>query len=175
MNLIFIYGPPASGKLTVAKELSKLTGYPVFHNHLTRDLVRSLYPGKVDDHYDLVDTLREEVMKHCTIHGTNLIFTMVYDGPEDDEVVARRVNTVIENGGSVLFVELTAPHDILLERVSNESRKQHKKIEDRELLASLLNTKAYSSVPYGNILKIDTSIMSPQQAAKEIASHHKLT
>lgn len=43
MQLIFIYGPPAVGKLSVANALAKLTGYRVFHNHLTIDLVRSIF------------------------------------------------------------------------------------------------------------------------------------
>jgi len=42
MRLIFIYGPPATGKLTVAKELAKLTKYKIFHNHLTVDLIGSV-------------------------------------------------------------------------------------------------------------------------------------
>jgi tRNA uridine 5-carbamoylmethylation protein Kti12 len=29
MRLVFLYGPPAVGKLTVAKELSTLTGFVV--------------------------------------------------------------------------------------------------------------------------------------------------
>jgi tRNA uridine 5-carbamoylmethylation protein Kti12 len=32
MKLIFLYGPPAVGKLTVAQELVTLTGYKLFHN-----------------------------------------------------------------------------------------------------------------------------------------------
>ena len=171
MNLIYLYGPPATGKLTVAQELSKLTGYPVFHNHLTRDLVQSLYPGNVMDHYDLVDALREDVMQYCALNNTDFIFTSVYDGPEDDEVVSKRVNIVTENGGGVLFVELTAPHDVLLERVGNESRKQHKKIHEPKQLASLLKTKAYGSVLYDNVLKLDTSVMNPLQSAELIAKH----
>lgn len=43
MKLIFIYGSPAVGKLTVAKELSKKIGYPIFHNHLTVDLAKVLF------------------------------------------------------------------------------------------------------------------------------------
>ena len=43
MFIVFIHGPVASGKLTVAKELSKLTGLPIFHNHLCVDLVTSLF------------------------------------------------------------------------------------------------------------------------------------
>lgn len=37
MKLLFIYGPPASGKLTVAREPAALTGYRLFHNHLVVD------------------------------------------------------------------------------------------------------------------------------------------
>ncbi len=40
MKLVFIYGPPASGKLTVARELAALTGYKLFHNHLVVEALR---------------------------------------------------------------------------------------------------------------------------------------
>jgi len=42
MELLFIYGPAAVGKLTVARELAKLTGFRLFHNHLTVDAVMAL-------------------------------------------------------------------------------------------------------------------------------------
>ena len=42
MKLIVIYGPPAAGKLTVSKELSRITGYKVFHNHLAIDFIESV-------------------------------------------------------------------------------------------------------------------------------------
>ncbi len=35
MKLILIYGPEASGKLTVAGELAAITGNRVFHNHVS--------------------------------------------------------------------------------------------------------------------------------------------
>ena len=44
MKLIFIWGPAASGKLTVARELEKLTGLPVFHNHLVVDALLEKLP-----------------------------------------------------------------------------------------------------------------------------------
>ncbi|MEO1956129.1 MAG: AAA family ATPase, partial [Gammaproteobacteria bacterium] len=37
MKVIFLYGPPASGKLTIAKKLADKTGISLFHNHLTFD------------------------------------------------------------------------------------------------------------------------------------------
>jgi hypothetical protein len=35
MELVFIYGAPAVGKLTVGLELAALTGFKVLHDHLT--------------------------------------------------------------------------------------------------------------------------------------------
>ena len=43
MRLIFIYGMPATGKLTVARELARITGFNVFHNHLVVDLLLSIF------------------------------------------------------------------------------------------------------------------------------------
>jgi hypothetical protein len=42
MKLIFLYGLPGVGKLTVARETAKLTGLNVFYNQLAVDLVESL-------------------------------------------------------------------------------------------------------------------------------------
>jgi replication-associated recombination protein RarA len=43
MKLLFLYGPPAVGKLTVAREVSALTGYRLFHNHLTVNLTLAVF------------------------------------------------------------------------------------------------------------------------------------
>jgi replication-associated recombination protein RarA len=32
---LLLYGPPAVGKLTIAKEIARLTGFKVAHAHLT--------------------------------------------------------------------------------------------------------------------------------------------
>jgi len=37
LNLVFLHGPAASGKLTVGREISRLTSYRLFHNHLVVD------------------------------------------------------------------------------------------------------------------------------------------
>ena len=44
MRLIFIYGPVASGKLTIARLVSERTGLPLFHNHLVVDAVAAVFP-----------------------------------------------------------------------------------------------------------------------------------
>jgi len=52
MKLVFIYGLPAVGKLTVAKKLSKITGFPIFHNHLVIEMISPIFsfgsPGFIE-------------------------------------------------------------------------------------------------------------------------------
>lgn len=43
MKLIFIYGAPATGKLTVGRELAAQTGYKLHHNHMAVDLGLALF------------------------------------------------------------------------------------------------------------------------------------
>ena len=43
MWLVFLHGPPGSGKLTVGRELQSITGFRLFHNHLVVDLLESLF------------------------------------------------------------------------------------------------------------------------------------
>ncbi len=42
-NLIFIFGPPAVGKMTVGQELAKITDYKLFYNHMTIDLITPFF------------------------------------------------------------------------------------------------------------------------------------
>ena len=42
MKLVVIYGAPGVGKLTTAKALAELTGFRLFHNHLSFDLVSAV-------------------------------------------------------------------------------------------------------------------------------------
>jgi cytidylate kinase len=43
VELLFIYGPAAAGKLTIAREVAKLTNFRLFHNHLTVDAVMAVF------------------------------------------------------------------------------------------------------------------------------------
>lgn len=174
MNLIFLYGPPASGKLTIAKELSELTGYSLFHNHQTRDMVYGMYPTSLHDNYGLVHILRLDIFRYAAQHDTNLIFTFVYDSPDDLSFVEKVVETVESEGGKVCFVETTAAKDVLLNRVGNDSRKEHRKLTDKSILEEQIDEGRFASLPYEGICKIDTGASDPAKSASIIAEHFEL-
>ena len=174
MKLIFIYGPPAAGKLTIAEKLSEWTGIALFHNHQSRDLVEDIYGSSLRDHYGLVDRIREEVFEYCARDGRDLIFTYVYDGPDDDGNVKSFIDAIERNGGDVSFVELVANDEDLVSRVDNESRKQHKKLTDPERMKRILRDGVGGSIPFVNSFRINTSDMKPEEAAAAIIGHLSL-
>lgn len=169
MKLIFIYGPPASGKLTVSEILSQRTGIPLFHNHLSRDLVKDIYKENLMDHYALVDTIRIDVLDYCSKNDTDLIFTYVYGGKDDDANVRTFTETIKDNNGEVIFVELTASREDLISRVDNESRKRFKKLTDPAILNDITEDMNIYSIPNVDSLKINTSQLEPSESADLIA------
>ncbi len=170
MRLIFIYGPPASGKLTIAQILSAKTGIPLFHNHLSRDIVREIYGNKLMEHYSLVDTIRTDVLSYCASHDTDLIFTYVYEGKSDDANVRRLIDAVENNGGKIVFVELRTNREDLLQRVGNDSRKRHKKLIDPKFLERITEDMSIYTMSYVDSFVINTSKTQPEDAARLIVN-----
>lgn len=171
-----MYGPPAVGKLTVAKELSKLTGYKLFHNHLTVDLVTSIFPFDSDQLHRLSEKFRLEMFEEAVkanIEG--LIFTMVYGPEADDEFIEKVVDIVYRNNGKVLFVRLFADLQTLKKRVTEESRKSFNKTTSPEVLQEVVDKfKVFEVVSNHESLSLDTSSLSPIESAREIISHYHL-
>lgn len=174
MKLLFLYGPPAAGKLTIAEKLSELTGIPLFHNHLSRDLVKDLYGDALREHYDLVDRIRLDVFDYCSKQQTDLIFTYVYAGEEDDANVKHFIEAIEHNQGEVLFVEIAADREDLIERVNNESRKRYKKLTDPVIMAQITERLDDYSIPFVTSLKINTSKLTPDESVNFIARELKL-
>ena len=168
MKLIFLYGPPASGKLTIAEKVSERTGIPLFHNHLSRNLVKDIYGDKLRDHYGLLDRIRFDVLDYCSKNQTDLIFTYVYEGSDDDDDVRGFIKTIEYNQGEVLFVELSAHKEDLIERADNESRKKFKKLVDPQKMESIVQDMSIYSIPFVDALKINTSESSPDESAARI-------
>ena len=175
MKLIFLYGPPASGKLTIAEKLSETTNIPLFHNHLSRNLVKDIYKDKVRDHYELIDKIRYDVLEHCSRQGTDLIFTYVYEGEEEDDTDIRKFIDIIEtNNGEIKFVELTANREDLIARVSNDSRQKLQKLVDPTKIARVTEDMNKFSIQFVDSLKLNTSELTPEASVAIIANEFEL-
>ncbi|HEY1761626.1 MAG TPA: AAA family ATPase [Acidimicrobiales bacterium] len=173
-TLIYLYGPPASGKLTVAEKLSELTGYTLFHNHLTVNAIRSVFPFGSEAYEGVLHRLRLDVFRTAANAGSNLIFTNNSAwGPPNGRgrfvAFAGEAKHAVETaGGRLVFVRLSAPLSILEDRLESESRRAHKKLLDVEQLRRLFVDLDESPL-YHDDLSIDTSAVSADVAARSIA------
>lgn len=154
--------------MTVAEKLSEMSGIPLFHNHLSRDIVKDIYGDKLRENYQLVDTIRLDVFEYCAKNGTDLIFTYVYQGEEDDDEVRRFIDSIERNGGQVRFVELTADREDLINRVDDESRRRFKKLSDQDVMVEITKDMSIYSIPFVEALNINTSHKTPDEAARLI-------
>lgn len=176
MKLVFIYGPPAVGKLTVAEELAATTGFKLFHNHLTVDLALALFDFGTPSFGRYVDHLRLEAFETAGCEGiVGLIFTFVYAYALDDEFIRQVVKIVENNGGAVCFVQLICAREELERRVLADSRQRFRKIKTVEKLQDMLTRyELFKPIPFEQSLTIDTTHLSPQDAARMIVEHFGL-
>jgi hypothetical protein len=171
MKLVFIYGLPAVGKLTVARELANISGYKLFHNHQVVDLLLSVFefgsPAFV--------TLREEIWLSVFEQAARgqlrgMIFTFAPEATVRPEFIRDMVSRVEAAGGTVEFIELTCPVDELKRRMAAPSRFHHRKLTSVELFEELHAEGSFdaSYMPPPR-LTIDTSLVTPARAALQIA------
>ncbi|KKU05128.1 MAG: hypothetical protein UX07_C0021G0006 [Parcubacteria group bacterium GW2011_GWA2_45_30] len=175
MKLIVLYGPPAVGKLTIAKELSRRTGYKIFHNHLTIDLVESIFTWGTKDFNNLVSKYRLELIEAAAARNVNLVFTIVYAGISDDQFIKEVVKRVKKHRGKVCFIRLLCSKKELIKRVKRPSRKNFGKIKNLKKLKGLMQKhNLFSTMPYANNITIDNTKLSPKQTARKIKKHFRL-
>ncbi|NJK43322.1 MAG: AAA family ATPase [Pleurocapsa sp. SU_196_0] len=172
VKLVFIYGLPGTGKLTVARALCALTGWQLFHNHLTVDLAASLFPHGSPEYNEFVRSLRLEAFRRAAAADVNLVFTFWYSSVSQPSVDLYR--EVIEScGGEVLFVHLHCRADILEARVQSDSRRNWK-IWGVDALRSVLEEFGTTDAIAGTPLEIDNSDLEPEEVARRIAAFYGL-
>jgi hypothetical protein len=99
MQLIFIYGEPASGKLTVGKALAARTGIALFHNHLIVDAVAAVFPFGSEPFVRLRQRFWLEVFQTAAAMNRSLIFTFAPE-PTVPEDFPKRATEIVEAAGA---------------------------------------------------------------------------
>ncbi len=175
MDLIYLHGAPASGKLTVAKELQLLTGATLFDNHASIDFAKTILEFGTKDFWELVHDTRMTVFaKVSQMEIPVMIFTTCYSHPEDLPLYEQITDTIIANGGKILPVFLECDVATREKRVDNVDRVTRKKISSVDGLRRFDDRNQIAPVPYPSCLHLRSDSYSPTEIAKEIVSHYKL-
>lgn len=179
MYFILLYGPPAAGKLTVAKDLSQLTGYKLLDNHKMIDYIIELFPRSEDKYYDIRTDLgrkiRLEVYGATAKADVNVISTMAPIAVGGHDFI-RDIKRVVESaGGKLCLVHLLPEISEIHKRVTGPSRVGWKldNVERwQEVAAS--NPEVLATFADYDHLVLDNTNLSPRMAAEAIISYYQI-
>lgn len=173
MKLIIIYGPPAAGKLTVGTELARLTGFKLFHNHLSIDYVKIVFEFGRPAFWRVVGNVRFETIAEAAREDIDLIHTFCYEFGSDDEHFRKLISSAQDNGGEVHLVLLRCSEEERKKRFGNESRVRIGKLTD---LNSFNRKQLELSTPLPGrpTFIIDTTRTPPKNAARQIVDRFGL-
>ena len=176
MLLLCIYGPAASGKLTVARELGSRTGLPVFHNHLVVDMLTPVFGFGSTPFVELREQVWLKVLARAAEELlAGVIFTFTPERTVHHGFIGRLTETMQAAGAEAIFIELTCLEEELERRMENRSRVQYGKVHSLVQYRSLRDSGAfdYPRVP-NTRLTIDTSRIQPAEAAETIIKQFAL-
>ena len=172
MKLVLIYGPPGVGKLTVASELAKLTGYKLFHNHLSIEFVKSIFEFGSKTFNRLVIKFRYEMLESAAKDGINTIFTLVYRKDYDDKYIRKLMRIIESYDGEMVFVRLHCSDKKLLERIKGRSRSKYSKIKNTNEFKELTSKNDLkSAISFVKSLTLDTGRYTPEESARKIKEY----
>lgn len=174
-RLFFLVGPPAVGKLSVAREIERASGAIVVDNHLVNNAVFVPLGMGRSDEVTLADTdaLRARVLDvvlEATLAAPaelSHVFTVwLPDDPENAEHVERLRRVAQSRGVRFVPVWLSAEPEALLGRVGSPGRAERSKLTDPAILRELLDLPPLPAP--ADALTLDMTTTDPASAAAHI-------
>jgi hypothetical protein len=172
-QVIFLFGKPGVGKLTVGEILSAETGYRLLHNHSVVDLVTSLFAFGSPPFVALRERIWLLAIDTCLAAKlSGVIMTFAPEATVSDAFIPALLKRVTERGGRVRFIELRCSDAELELRIKDDSRTRFGKLRDVYLFRKLDKEGAFDrpKMPEPELI-VDTTSVGALQSARKIAKH----
>ena len=181
---VFIIGAPASGKMTIGQELSKLTGATLFFNHQPIDFALAIYQDFTEEMWEFVRGINFSFLGTSARNHRSVILTGVIDFSNQYQLMyLKNIQDLLnEYHQEILFVELETSLEERLRRNRTENRLKYKplkryvEVSEREILETdktdQLNSQKRPSGLH-HYLKIDNTNLSAEEVAKQIQEKMK--
>ena len=180
MKLLILIGNSSVGKMTVGQELTKITPFRLFHNHMMIEPVLEIFGSFRGD---VIQKLRSVIFEEfAKTDHYGLIFTCMwaFDMQSDWDYIERVKEIFGLDEQDVYYVELIAPQEVRLERNATENRLKNKaskrdiETSNQRLLRDDRNYRCESlpgEIPFPNYLRLENANISAEEAAQIIKTH----
>ncbi len=180
MKLMILIGNSSVGKMTVGQELTKITPFRLFHNHMMIEPVLEVFGSFRGDVIQKLRSVIFEEFAKSDNYGLIFTFMWAFDMPSDWEYLesVKRIFGLPEE--DVYYVELIAPQEVRLQRNRTENRLTNK-ASKRDIAASDARLKRDDEnyrceslpgeIPFPNYLRLENSAISAEEAAQKIKAH----
>lgn len=177
MKFLLLFGDGAVGKMTVGQELTKITEFKLFHNHMSIEPVLEIF-GTYQ--VNVVRDFRKSVFENfAKTDNFGLIFTYIwaFDAQSDWDYIKEVTDIFEKQGAEIFYVELVADQKTRLERNKTENRLNHKPSKrnidfSNSLIINDNNNHRMVShdgeLNFKNYIKIDNTNLSASEVAKII-------
>jgi hypothetical protein len=183
VTLLFVFGPPAVGKMTVGRAIADASEFRLFHNHHVLEPLLDVFDYGTPPFNRLLEEFRLRVLEEAATCGTDLVYTLVWalDLPEDSAYLRRHLRPFVDAGQAIAFVELYAGLETRLARNRTPYRLAEKKSKrdlewsddnvrdlDRHVLSTGVRpTPADELIAAYPHLRIDNTCRSAEDVATE--------
>ena len=180
MKLAILIGPHAVGKMTVGQHLSELSGYKLFHNHLSIELVSPFFSYSTPKGRRLVNDIRQllfDAFAQSDAAGYIFTFVWAFEAAGEREYLEGNAKLFEDQGHEVYWIELEADIDTRIQRNQSENRLDHKPSKrdvawsERDLIESAEKHRLNSNegeLDYPRYMRINNTDKSASDVAKQI-------
>ena len=176
---IFIIGAPASGKMTIGQELSRLTNAILFYNHQAIDFALEIYQDYTEEMWEFVRGITFSFLGASARNQRSVILTDVIDFSNQYQLLyLKQIQDLLDDyHQEILFVELETSLEERLHRNRTENRLMHKplkrhiEVSEREILdtaETLQLNSQHQPNELHHYFKINNTNLSAEEAAKQI-------
>ena len=169
MDVLFIFGPAASGKYSIGQTVSEQLELPLFHNHLVVDAVKVLFEFGSPGFCQLRADMWLSAFHTAATHQQSFVFTFHPERTVAPELPGKLEQIVTSQGGTVHYIELVCDEAQLMKRLNSPSRQRFGKLTDTMLYQQVKANGGFDFPEFCRpVLTLDTTRLSAQQSALRI-------
>lgn len=176
MRLLFLHGPPASGKYTIGRAIAARTGWELYHNHLVVDEALRHHAFGTSGFVTARDTAwRAHFTGAAADPERRVIFTFNPESSVPQAFIDWLFGDLVAAGATLHSAGLTLAESALEARLATPQRRQFRKLTDLGLYRRLRDSGDFSRplIPRTDCW-LDSEALAPAEAAAHLDRHFRL-